>query len=128
MPRPSKPRPSRAKPGKARAKKRLPGPAQLARAAVQEVPETETAAEAITRIAQDAVVILRRELAYRAELSMLSPGRISMSDCIALLRLTTDLGEAAKRGADGDAPADYSRLSPDERAQLATLLLKVDYA
>lgn len=108
-------------------KPRAPSPLHLARAAATEgVPATETAAEAITHIAQDAVVILRRELAYRAELSMLSPGRLSMSDCIALLRLTTDLGEAAKRGQGGGAQVDYSRLSPDEQQQLATLLHKVN--
>jgi hypothetical protein len=90
---------------------------------------TETAEQAITRIAQDAVVILRRELAYRAELSLSEPGRISMSDLVALLRLTADLGVAAMRGEDSQATrADYSRLSPDELAQYAALSLKVGYA
>lgn len=92
-------------------------------------PEPETAEQAIIHIAQDAVVILRRELAYRAELSMTRPGVISMGDCIALLRLTTDLGAAAMRGDDGDAlRANYDRLSPSERVQLAALQMKVDYS
>lgn len=91
------------------------------------VPQGETAQEAIIHIAEDAVLILRRELAHKAELALLQPGRVSMSDCIALLRLTADLGEAAKRG-DGESRADYSRLSAEERVQLAQLLLKVDYA
>jgi len=87
---------------------------------------TETAELAIVGISQDAIVILRRELAWRAGLR---PGTVSMSDCIALLRLATELGAAAKRGAEGDTQqADYSRLSPTERVQLAALLLKVDYA
>lgn len=93
--------------------------------AAELAPPTETAEQALTRIAQDAVVILRRELAWRAGLR---PGTVSMSDCIALLRLATELGAAARRGAEDSAQADYSRLSPDERVQLAALLLKVDYA
>lgn len=91
--------------------------------------EPETSQEAITRIAQDAVVILRRELAFRAELSLADPGSVSMTDCIALLRLTTELGAAAMRGADGDVlRANYDRLSPSERVQLAALQMKVDYS
>jgi hypothetical protein len=94
-----------------------------------ETAAPETAEQAITHIAQDAVVILRRELAYRAELCLSSPGRISMSDLVALLRLTADLGVAAMRDEDGQAQrADFSRLSPEERAQFAALMLKVDYA
>ena len=91
------------------------------------IPEGETAQQAIDHIAQDAVVILRRELAHKAETAMQWPGRVSMSDCIALLRLTADLGEAARKG-EGESRADYSRLSAEERVQLAQLLLKVDYA
>lgn len=86
---------------------------------------TETAEQALVAIAQDAVVILRRELSWRATLRA---GSVSMSDCIALLRLATELGAAAKQGAEAAAQADYSRLSPEERVQLAALLLKVDYA
>lgn len=97
--------------------------------AVGELPEVETAEAAITGISQDAVLILRRELRYRAQLSMLQPGMVNMSDCIALLRLGADLATAASKGQDGEAQkADYSRLSPEERVQLAALLLKVDYA
>lgn len=92
------------------------------------LPPVETAQAAVVAISQDAVVILRRELAYRANLSMLQPGLVNMSDCIALLRLATELGAAAAKGQDGEAQqADYSRLSPEERVQLAALLLKVDY-
>jgi hypothetical protein len=88
----------------------------------------ETAQVAVANISQDAVVILRRELAYRADLSMRQPGLVNMSDCIALLRLATELGAAAAKGQDGESQqADYSRLSPEERVQLAALLLKVDY-
>jgi hypothetical protein len=93
-----------------------------------DLPEVETAQAAVVAISQDAVVILRRELAYRANLSMLQPGLVNMSDCIALLRLATELGAAAAKGQDGEAQqADYSRLSQEERVQLAALLLKVDY-
>ena len=88
----------------------------------------ETAQVAVAHISQDAVVILRRELAYRADLSMRQPGLVNMSDCIALLRLATELGAAAAKGQDGEfQQADYSRLSSEERVQLAALLLKVDY-
>jgi hypothetical protein len=91
-------------------------------------PDTETSQAALVRIAQDAVIILRRELSFRAQVSLLEPGSISMGDCIALLRLTTELGAAARKGETGQAQAaDYSRLSPQERVQLAGLLLKVDY-
>lgn len=99
-----------------------------AREAVQD-PGIETAEDAITHIAQDAVLILRRELAYRAELSRIMPGLMSMTDTVALLRLTTELGEAVKRGSDEtEQQVDYSPLSPQERVQLAALLLKVNYA
>jgi hypothetical protein len=91
------------------------------------VPEGEGVQEALLHIAQDAVVILRHELAAKADLAQRHPGWMSMSDCIALLRLTAELGEAAKRG-DSAAEANYSRLTPEEREQLAVLLLKVDYA
>jgi hypothetical protein len=95
--------------------------------AVDGIP-VETAQAAVVAISQDAVLILRRELAYRANLSMLQPGLVNMSDCIALLRLATELGAAAAKGQDGEAQqADYSRLSQEERVQLAALLLKVDY-
>ncbi|HEY6056202.1 MAG TPA: hypothetical protein VIU86_19890 [Gaiellaceae bacterium] len=91
------------------------------------VAEPEPVQESLLHIAQDAVTILRHELAARAETARQMPGLMAMSDCIALLRLTAELGEAAKRK-DGDQQADYSRLSPEERVQLAALLLKVDYA
>lgn len=104
---------------RARKKRRPPPTAELA------APATETAEQALVAIAQDAVVILRRELSWRATLRA---GSVSMSDCIALLRLATELGAAAKQGAEDGARADYSRLSPEERVQLAALLLKVDYA
>jgi hypothetical protein len=90
------------------------------------VPSGETVQESLLHIAQDAVVILRHELAKKAELAQKNPGWMSMGDCIALLRLTAELGDAAKRG-DGGAQANYDRLSPAEREQLAVLLLKVDY-
>lgn len=119
-----------------RAKKAPPLPAPKKRARKKRKPEppsyldaprpTESAEEALVGIAQDAVVILRRELSWRATLRA---GSVSMSDCIALLRLATELGAAAKQGQGDEAQqADYSRLSPQERVQLAALLLKVDYA
>lgn len=90
------------------------------------VPNAETAQEAVVRIAQDAVLILRRELAWRAEMSIKRPGLIKMEDLVALLRFAAELGATASKSEDGKA-ADYSRLSAEERAQLAALLLKVDY-
>ncbi len=89
--------------------------------------EPEPVEASLLGIAQDAVIILRHELRAKAELAVSRPGWMSMGDCIALLRLTTELGEAAKRGQDG-GHANYDRLSPAEREQLAALLLKVDYA
>ncbi len=90
------------------------------------VPETETVQEAVVHIAQDAVLILRRELAFQAELSQRTPGYVKMDDLVALLKLSAELGTRAKRGDEEQQP-DYSRLSADERVQLAALLLKVDY-
>lgn len=111
------------KPAKKR-KRRRSQPAQL-----ETVPETETVPEAMAHIAQDAVLILRRGLAFHAERVLRYPSAISVTDCVALLRMTTELGAAAKQGAQDEAQqADYSRLSPAERVQLAALLLKVDYA
>lgn len=93
------------------------------------VPADEPPREAVTQIARDAVTILRHELAYRAALSRAHPGLVSLGDATALLRLATELGNAASRGEDeATQSADYSRLTPEERVQLATLLLKVDYA
>lgn len=111
-----------------KAKAKAKRPAKPALVLAVPIPEDETPQQAITAIAQDAVLILRRGLAWRAALAARMPGRISMSDCIALLRLTADLSEAARKGTDGQAPADYSRLSPEELAQYAALSLKVDYA
>ena len=83
--------------------------------------------ESLLHIAQDAVTILRHELAWKARAAQMRPGFMNMSDCIALLRLTAELGEAAKRN-DADGPgASYDRMTPEEREQLAVLLLKVDY-
>lgn len=90
-------------------------------------PPPETVAESLTRIAQDAVIILRRELAAKAERALHRPGLMSMGDCIALLRLTAELGAAALQGSDEAQEASYERLTPEERVQLAALLLKVDY-
>jgi hypothetical protein len=100
-----------------------------ARAALGDSPEVETSQEAIVHIAQDAMLVLRRELAFRAELARILPGTVSMTDSIALLRLATDLGAQVKQGEEaGVQQADYSRLTPQERVQLAALLLKVDYS
>lgn len=87
----------------------------------------ETVGESLLHIAQDAVVILRRELAWKARLAEVRPGLMNMSDCIALLKLMAELGEAAKRGDEGGAEANYDRLTAEEKQQLAALLLKVDY-
>lgn len=112
-------------PGRPQRRRSRPKPAEEF---ALDIPATETAKEAITAIAQDAVLILRRELAYKASLALREPGFVSMQDCIALLRLTADLGTTAMRGSeDGGQEADYSRLSLEERVQLAALLLKVDY-
>lgn len=91
------------------------------------IPETETVQQSLLAIAQDAVVILRRELAWKARMAEVRPGLMEMSDVVALLKLMTELGEAAKRGAEGGPVANYDRLTAAEREQLATLLLKVDY-
>lgn len=94
--------------------------------ALEPIPP-EPVEDSLLAIAQDAVIILRHELRAKAELAVKHPGWMSMTDCIALLRLTAELGDAAKRGEEGGA-ANYDRLSPEEREQLAALLLKVDYA
>lgn len=92
------------------------------------IPGVETSQEAIVCIAQDAVLILRHELAFRAVQSLEAPGQVSMGDCIALLRLTTELGAAAARGAEEvGQKANYDRLSPAQRVQLSSLLLLVEY-
>jgi hypothetical protein len=89
----------------------------------------ETSDQAITAIAQDAVLILRRGMAYHAHRALQFPQTVQMHDCVALLRLVAEIGPAAMRGEDGQAQrADFSRLSPEERAQFAALMLKVDYA
>jgi hypothetical protein len=110
---------------KARAR-RKPAPDNSTKSAEALVPVAETAQEAVVRIAQDAVLILRLELAWRAEMSIKRPGLIKMEDLVALLRFAAELGATASKSEDGKA-ADYSRLTPEERAQLAALLLKVDY-
>lgn len=91
------------------------------------IPEAEPVQESLLRIAQDAVVILRRELAWKARMAEVRPGLMEMSDCVALLKLMAELGEAAKRGDEGGARANYDRLTAEEKQQLATLMLKVDY-
>jgi hypothetical protein len=65
---------------------------------------------------------------YHADRAIELPQTVQMRDCVALLRLVAEIGPAAKRGADGGAPADFSRLSPEELAQYAALSLKVAYA
>lgn len=112
---------AKAKPAKKRRRR-----AELA-APQRPPPPPETVQESLQHIAQDAVIILRRELAEKAERALKRPGQMSMSDCIALLRLTAEIGEAAKRGSEEQGEANYERLSPEERVQLATLLLKVEY-
>jgi hypothetical protein len=92
------------------------------------IPDVETSEAALVAIAQDAVVILRRELAFKALLSIENPGTVALGDCIALLRLATELGAAARRGSEEVGQrANYDRLSPQQRVQLASLLLLVDY-
>lgn len=92
------------------------------------VPDVETSEAALVAIAQDAVVILRRELAFKAVRSIEQPGSVSMNDCVALLRLTAELGAAARRGSEEVGQrANYDRLTPPQRVQLASLLLLVDY-
>lgn len=115
-----------AKPAKRRAKPRKPTEPAADRLAASPLPEPERVEDSLLAIAQDAVIILRYELRAKAELAVKHPGWMSMTDCIALLRLTAELGDAAKRGQEGGA-ANYDRLSLEEREQLAALLLKVDY-
>jgi hypothetical protein len=95
---------------------------------VPRIERVETSEQAITAIAQDAVLILRRGMAYHADRALEYPQTVQMHDCIALLRLVAELGPAAMRGADGGAPADFSRLNPEELEQYAALSLKVGYA
>jgi hypothetical protein len=94
---------------------------------VAPVPPTETAEQALVGIAQDAVVIVRRALAYRAAVAIEKPARIGMHDCVALLKLMVDLVPAAMKGHEGQR-ASFDALTPDEREQFATLLSKVEYA
>ncbi len=91
------------------------------------LPERETAQQSAIRIAQDAVLILRRELAYRVELSAIHPGLIEMQDLVALLKLVRDLGSAAGGDDLPEQKVNYDRLTPAERVQLAALQLKVSY-
>ncbi len=118
MPRTTKPRPKKAR---KRAAKRS--------VELRPTPRTETVQEALVGIAQDAVLILRRGLAYHADRLTSYPSALTVSDCTALLRLMAEFGPAAAKGSDGEpVRADYSRLSPDELAQYAALSLKVDLA
>lgn len=87
----------------------------------------ETPEQAITAIAQDMVVILRRGLAYHAERLLTHPSAVSLHDCTALLRLLADIGPTAMKGHEGQRP-NFEGLAPEERVQLAALLIKVDYA
>lgn len=91
------------------------------------IPDAEPVQQSMLHIAKDAVIILRRELAWKARMAEVRPGFMEMSDCVALLKLMAELGDAAKRGDEGGPQANYDRLTADERQQLATLLLKVDY-
>jgi hypothetical protein len=119
MPRASKATRRKAAPRKARKRTAKRAPLAL---------PVETSDQAITAIAQDAVLILRRGMAYHANRALEYPQTVQMHDCVALLRLVAEIGPAAMRGADGGARADYSRLSPEELAQYATLSLKVESA
>jgi hypothetical protein len=111
-----------------------PPPAELTREAAESqarlavvLPASETSKESCLRIAQDAVLILRRELAFRVELAAIMPGQVSMQDLIALLRLVKDLGDATRDPGESEQKANYDRLTPAERVQLAALQLKVTY-
>lgn len=115
MPRTTKPR---AKKARKRASRRS--------VELRPLPRTETMQEALTGIAQDAVLILRRGLAYHFDRITAHPSALSVADCTALLRLMAEFGPAAAKGPDGEPlQADYSRLSRDELAQYAALSLKV---
>jgi hypothetical protein len=98
-----------------------------ARQAVSELG-IETSQEAARHIAEDAVIVLRRELAYRAELSQRMPGLVTMFEINQLLGIVGELAELTRDPNAGEQQADYSRLTPAERTQLAALLLKVEYA
>jgi hypothetical protein len=118
MPRTTK---ARAKKARKRAPKRSVG--------LRPLPPTETVQEALVGIAQDAVLILRRGLAYHFDRITAHPSALSVSDCTALLRLMAEFGPAAAKSANGEpVRVDYSRLSPEELAQYAALSLKVDCA
>ena len=88
------------------------------------IAPVETSEQAIAAIAQDAVLILRRGLAYHARRAQRRPSDISLSACLALLRLVAELGPAAMKGQEV-READFEALSPEERLQFAGLLGKV---
>ena len=127
-------RKAKARPAKRSRPKRTPSkkaPASpvddLAAETMAAVPPTETAEQALVGIAQDAVVILRRELAFRSALSMKAPGGVKMKDLVAMLKLLVDLVPTAMKGHEGQS-ANFDALTPEERVQFAALLSKVEYA
>lgn len=94
---------------------------------VAPVPPTETAEQALVGIAQDAVIIVRHALAYRAAVAVERPARIGMNDCVALLKLMVDLVPAAMKGHEGQR-ANFNGLTSEEQVQFAALLSKVEYS
>jgi hypothetical protein len=91
------------------------------------LPEKETSQESLQRIAQDAVLILRREFAFRAEMALRMPGLLTVFDLNQLLRTMAGLTELARDPEESQQKANYDRLTPAERVQLAALQLKVTY-
>jgi hypothetical protein len=80
---------------------------------------TESPAQAVTAIAQDALVVLRHELAWRASQAVVNPGGASLGELVQLLKLCSDLGLSAQQAPSDTEAVDYSRLSEHELAVLA---------
>lgn len=116
----------RSPPAKRTARRRVAEADQDIDEYIAPVPPTETAEQALVGIAQDAVVILRRELAFQSALSMRGPGTVKMKDLVAMLKLLVDLVPHAMKGHEGQG-ANFDALTPDERIQFAALLSKVEY-
>ena len=81
----------------------------------------ETPSQAVASIAQDALVVLRHELAWRASQAVTAPGQASLGELVQLLKLCSDLGLSAAQqpSAEAETPVDYSTLTPEELAILA---------
>lgn len=79
----------------------------------------ESPAQAVSAIAQDALVVLRHELAWRASQAVVNPGGASLAELVQLLKLCSDLGLSAQQAPSDAETVDYSTLTPEELSTLA---------